>query len=170
MAARDKTFDLQKADTEVVFLALGSIGDCLPLCALASSLGSLGVDSDRSQRQDEQGVHDDEGALQQSQVDADGVDSAHHCADNNGDDRDFKRLRKRRNASGAVGVVTHRCHCDLLEGGHLAPSWCILVSAWRRHLVQRRCSHNTGCFEGFTSKGYRFGVLFRGNTVTRPRR
>ncbi|CAM9907376.1 unnamed protein product, partial [Ectocarpus sp. 8 AP-2014] len=121
MATQDKTFDLLKADTadsnvEVVFLALGSIGDCLPLCALASSLGSLGVDSDRSRRQDEQDVHEDEGELQQSQVDADRVDRAHRCA-HRCDDRDFKRRRKRRNpSSAAVGVVTHRCHCDLLEG------------------------------------------------------
>ncbi|CAM9964235.1 unnamed protein product, partial [Ectocarpus sp. 13 AM-2016] len=100
----------------VVFLALGSIGDCLPLCALASSLGSLGVDSDRSRRQDEQGVHEDEGAIQQSQVDADRVDRAHRCA-HSSNDRDFKRRRKRSNASkSAVGVVTHRCHCDLLGG------------------------------------------------------
>ncbi|CAM9783136.1 unnamed protein product, partial [Ectocarpus sp. 12 AP-2014] len=122
MAMRDKALDLQKADTadpnlEVVFLALGSIGDCLPLCALASSLGSLGVDSDRSRRQDEQGVHEDEGALQHSQVDADRVDRALRCAHSSGDDRDFKRRRKRSNpTSSAVGVVTHRCHCELLGG------------------------------------------------------
>ncbi|CBN78533.1 conserved unknown protein [Ectocarpus siliculosus] len=69
MATRDKAFDLLKADTadsnvDVVFLALGSIGDCLPLCALASSLASLGVDWGRSRRQDEQGVHEDEGLME----------------------------------------------------------------------------------------------------------
>lgn len=135
-----------KADVVVVFLALGSIGDCLPLCAIAASFrptsgtasGSRSSPSRCRPGYDEQQAIRRAPAtsttqqlrqLQQSEAEVVGTDRAPRK-----DDRNFKR---RREAGGTVEkltpspssasaspqppassvvIVTHRCHCELLQG------------------------------------------------------
>lgn len=117
----------------VAFLALGSIGDSLPLCALAVSIAA-GFEHSRHQDDVQHGVRDD-GVVQKQQqqkhqqqqkpdVGSAGVD--HGCGDNDHDQKSKRRRMEHKerkeheehkeHGTVSFGVVTHRCHCELLLG------------------------------------------------------
>ncbi|CAM9182415.1 unnamed protein product [Scytosiphon promiscuus] len=133
-----------KSDVVVAFLALGSIGDCLPLCAIAASyrLTSGNSCEDRSSQSRCRPSYDQQQAgggiqaerrqsqqqqQQQSKAEVIGTDGVARK-----DDRNFKRRREEvgtvektrllpssspaaASAASSVAIVTHRCHCDLLR-------------------------------------------------------
>lgn len=88
----------QEQQPTIAFLALGSLGDCLPLCVLASALPA------HYYRQNvngaKQSVEDSLAGIDGEQVGVGGKSV--------GGTESFDRVR--------CVVVTHQHHCDLLEG------------------------------------------------------
>lgn len=106
-----KTCFQQEQRPTIAFLALGSLGDCLPLCALAAALPAYCYRQHRNGAK--QSVPGTRAGIEGGKVGvgARGVGGVSTTAAVS-----FDRV-------GCV-VVTHRCHCDLLEGeGPTELSW-----------------------------------------------
>lgn len=95
----------QEQQPTIAFLALGSLGDCLPLCVLASALPAHCCRQNRN------------GAEQSVSGTLAGIDGQQVCvgARSVGGTVSFDRVR--------CVVVTHQHHCDLLEGEGPEGSW-----------------------------------------------